>query len=501
MSLLQVTNLSVSFPGRPPVVDGVSLSIDAGEIVGLSGPSGCGKTTLALSLVGLLAPDTEISGSIAFDGRELRGLREEDLEPIRGARIGLVFQESSLALNPLLTAGAQIVEVVKAHARSTQDEAVERARQALTDVGFGQDRDRIFNAYPHELSGGQRQRILIAQAIVCRPALVIADEPVASLDYDSRADVLALLRSLNTQSGTSFLLITHSPEVLASTADRVIEMRAGTVVEAARRSTVSFPLASRGSNVDRTSGSRDAIVEITGLRKTYQRRRLLGKAEPAVEALKGADLTIARGSILGVAGRSGCGKSTLARCIASLEPADAGQICIEGTDIARLRGRALLPYRNDVQVIFQDSAAALNPRVTALDVVSEAMVVQDIGTDADRRDVSAALMALVGLSPDRLESRPIEFSGGERQRLAIARALVSSPRLLILDETFSGLDLATRERIMRLLLELKTTQGLTYVCISHDMDLLTSFATEIAVMDDGRIEKAHPVLMPQGAVA
>ncbi len=479
----------------------MSLSIDAGEIVGLSGPSGCGKTTLALSLVGLLPADTQVSGSISFDGRELRGLQDEDLESIRGARIGLVFQESALALNPVLTAGAQIVEVVKAHARCTHDDALERARQALVDVGFGEERERIFNAYPHELSGGQRQRILIAQAIVCRPALVIADEPVASLDYDSRADVLALIRSLNEQSGTSFLLITHSPEVLACTADRVIEMRAGTVTEAERRPTVAFPLASRASNVDRTAGSREVIIEVAGLTKTYQRRRLFGKAEPAVEALKGADLSIVRGSILGLAGRSGCGKSTLARCIASLERADAGKIRIEGTDIARLRGRGLLPYRNDVQVVFQDSAAALNPRFTALDVVSEAMVIQDIGTPDDRRDISAALMALVGLSPDRLGSRPIEFSGGERQRLAIARALVSSPRLLILDETFSGLDLATRERIMRLLIELKTTQGLTYVCISHDMNLLTSFATEIAVMHDGRVEKPHPVLMPQGAVA
>jgi peptide/nickel transport system ATP-binding protein len=479
----------------------VSLSIGAGEIVGLSGPSGCGKTTLALALMGLLPADTTIAGSIAFDGRELRGMKEAELAMIRGARIGLVFQESALALNAVLTSGAQIVEVVKAHARCTHNEAVESARDALADVGFGAERDRIFNAYPHELSGGQRQRILIAQAIVCRPALVIADEPVASLDYDNRADVLALLRSLNKQSGTSFLLITHSSEVLESTADRVVEMHSGTVIETPRRPTVSFPLASRGSQIDRTIGPREVMVEVTGLKKTYQRRRLIGKAGPAVEALKGADLSIARGAILGLAGRSGCGKSTLARCLASLETADAGTIRVESTDITRLRGRALLPYRNDVQVIFQDSAAALNPRFTALDVVSEAMVIQDIGTPGDRRDVSAALMGLVGLSPDRLQSRPVQFSGGERQRLAIARALVSNPRLLILDEAFSGLDLATRERIMHLLIELKTTQGLTYVCISHDLDLLTSFATEIAVMDDGRVEKAHPVLMPRGAVA
>jgi peptide/nickel transport system ATP-binding protein len=479
----------------------VSLSIEAGEVVGLSGPSGCGKTTLAMALMGLLPAQTEVSGSIAFDGQEIRGLREQDLEPIRGARIGLVFQESALALNPVLTAGAQIVEVVKAHTRCTRGEAIERARQVLADVGFGQERDRIFDAYPHELSGGQRQRILIAQAVVCRPALVIADEPVASLDFDSRADVLALLRSLNEQCGTSFLLITHSPEVLASTAHRVIEMASGTVTEEIGQPAIVFPPAARGAHVDAAFAPREAIVEVTGLEKTYRRRRLLGKGEPAVHALKGATLSVARGTILGLAGRSGCGKSTLARCLASLETADAGQICIEGTDIAGLRGRALLPYRNDVQVIFQDSAAALNPRFTALDVISEAMVIQDIGTEDDRRDIAAALMALVDLSPDRLRSQPIEFSGGERQRLAIARALVAGPRVLILDETFSGLDLATRERIMHLLLELKTTQGLTYVCISHDMELLTSFATEIAVMDDGRIDTPHPVLKPQGAVA
>jgi ABC-type glutathione transport system ATPase component len=429
-------------------------------------------------------------------------MEERNLQAIRGAGIGIVFQESALALNPLLTAGAQIAEVVMAHAACTTSDAIARAHAVIADVGFGRERDRIFKAYPHELSGGQRQRILIAQAIACRPALVIADEPVTSLDDATRAEVLTLLRTLHEQSRMSFLLITHNAGVLASMADRVIEMNAGKMLEPARRPRVSLPAGvSRVSRTDHMTAADDTIVEIAGLTKTYQRRRLLGTPEPAVEALKGVDLAIERGSTLGLAGRSGCGKSTLARCMAGLETPDAGEILIDGTDIARLRGRALLPYRNHVQVIFQDSAAALNPRFTALDIVSEAMVIQGLGTSAERRELSAALMTLVGLSPDRLQSLPGEFSGGERQRLAIARALVSGPRVLILDEAFSGLDLETHERIMGLLTELKATQGLTYVCISHDMDLLTRFATHIAVMDEGRIDAPREVCVPEEAVA
>ena len=499
--MLQVTNLTVTYPGRPAVVDGVSLSIDAGEVVGLSGPSGCGKSTLAASLLGLLAHDTRVTGSIRFDGRELRGLTERELEHIRGARVALVFQESALALNPLLTAGAQIAEVVFAHDSCTRAKALQRARDILTDVGFGDERDRIFDAYPHELSGGQRQRILIAQAIVCRPALVVADEPVASLDEETRAGILALIRTLNRRTGTSFLLITHSADVLASTADRVIEMRDGTIVEGVRPAhtrPVSTSLVPRASRPRVPAG--DAIVEVVDLGRTYRQRGLFRSHTPAVQALRGVDLSIVRGSTTGLAGRSGCGKSTLARCMAGLEAPDSGQIRINGTDIVRLRGRALLPFRNQVQVIFQDSAAALNPRFTALDIISEPLVIQGIGTSGDRRECTADLMTRVGLSPDRLGAHPGEFSGGERQRLAIARALAVSPRLLILDEAFSGLDAATRDRIVRLLVDLQAAHGLTYLCISHDLDFLASFANHIVVMKDGQVV-APRHFAPQGAVA
>jgi ABC-type glutathione transport system ATPase component len=412
-----------------------------------------------------------------------------------------VFQESALALNPLLTVGAQIVEVVLAHDACSRAEAMQRARNVMVDVGFGDESGRIFDAYPHELSGGQRQRILIAQAIVCRPALVIADEPVASLDEETRAGILALIRTLNQRSGTSFLLITHSADVLASTATRVIEMRDGKTVEGTRPTrTLPVTLASLSRASRHHARSGDVIVEVIELARTYQQRGLFRSRTPAVQALRGVDLSIVRGSTMGLTGRSGCGKSTVARCMAGLEAPDGGQIRVNGTDIARLHGRALLPFRNQVQVIFQDSAAALNPRFTALEVISEPLVIQGIGTTADRRDRAAGLMTHVGLSPDRLESRPGEFSGGERQRLAIARALAVSPRVLILDEAFSGLDIATRDRIVRLLTDLQAAQGLSYLCISHDLDFLARFANDIVVMEDGQVISPRR-FVPQGAVA
>jgi peptide/nickel transport system ATP-binding protein len=500
--LLRVSNLTVSYPGRPAVVDGVSLSIDAGEIVGLSGPSGCGKTTLAASLLGLLPEDATVSGSIELEQKQLRELTERELEAIRGARIAIVFQESAIALSPLLTAGTQIAEVVLAHDGCTRATALQRAREVMSDVGFGRERDRIFDAYPHELSGGQRQRVLIAQAIVCRPALVIADEPVASLDEETRTEILALIRTLSHRSGTSFLLITHSADVLASTATRVIEMRAGRVVDGTRPVRARSVSLSSVSRVVRAHAARtaDHIVDVVGLTRTYQQRQLFRAHKPAVAALQNVNIAIARRATVGLTGRSGCGKSTLARCIAGLESPDGGQVRINGTDIARLQGRALLPYRNQVQLIFQDSAAALNPRFTALDVVSEAMVIQGIGTATDRRNRAADLMTQVGLSPERLGSLPGEFSGGERQRLAIARALAVSPQLLILDEAFSGLDVATRDRIATLLRDLQATHGLTYLCISHDLEFLARFASDIVVMDAGRIVQQQQ-FVSEGAVA
>jgi ABC-type glutathione transport system ATPase component len=493
VSALTVSDLCVRYGTESTtrvVLDEVSFSIDANEIVGMSGPSGSGKTTVALSLLGLLPTDARMSGTICFGGQDVGALDERGRDAIRGPGMGIVFQESALALNPVLTVGAQIGDVVRAHTRCDRHETRQRVLAAMHDVGLSEQSARIYDAYPHELSGGQRQRILIAQAIVYRPSLVVADEPTASLDAAMRDDILRLIRRLNEQHGTAFLIISHSAEVLTRTAGRILVMNRGHIVQTIRAGHDSI---GQDSYVARSlsrsvSASRHVpIAEITGATKSYRQRRLFSRSQYEVKALRGLELRVERGATLGLVGPSGCGKSTLARCLAGLESLDAGKVLIDGHDITPLRGRGLLPYRNQVQLIFQDSAAALNPRFTALDIVTEPMVIQRDGIPHQRRHRAIELLSQVGVPADRLESRAGEFSGGERQRLAIARALAVRPRLLILDEAFSGLDLETRRLITTLLMTLQREQGLALLCISHDLEFLAEFAPEIAVMRCGAI--------------
>jgi peptide/nickel transport system ATP-binding protein len=484
--IFEVEELSVRYVasrGRR-AVDGVSFTLGAGEILGLSGPSGCGKSTMALALIGLLPSDAEVSGAIRLRGRDLRACSDRDRAAIRGADVGIIFQESALALSPLRTVGAQIADVVSAHERSDRQAARDRALTAMADVGLGDCLERMYESYPHELSGGQRQRVLIAQAIVNRPAVIIADEPTASLDAAVRQDVLDLIRTLSARQGTSFVLISHSADVLASTAHRVIEMRDGRLAAADPRHTpaprprVSASLAPFNSSA--------LSIEIRGAEKVHAQRRLLSKRH-FVKALDGVDLRIERGRTIGLTGPSGCGKSTLARCLAGLDSLDAGEIRIDGRRVATRRGRERQLHRNQVQLIFQDSAAALNPRFTVHEAIVEPLVVQGAGTLGERRLRAIELLHQVGLPAESLDVRPGELSGGERQRVAIARALATNPRVLILDEVFSGLDVETRQRIVSLLHGIQATDGLAYLCISHDVDLLTELASEIAVMRDGRI--------------
>jgi peptide/nickel transport system ATP-binding protein len=490
--VLDVENLTVRYGASDDrrarsraVVDSVSFALGPGEILGVSGPSGCGKSTLALALLGLLPGDASVSGTIRLGARDLGRCAGRDLVGVRGGQIGIIFQESGLVLNPLRTVGAQIADVVRAHDRCNRATARSRALAAMDDVGLGDERQRLFESYPHELSGGQRQRVLIAQAVVSRPSVVIADEPTASLDADVRAGVLDLIRELSARHRMAFMLITHSADVLASTARRIIEMQEGRVVaehagdwSPVPRSTPSIAVA--------PSRSGAALLEITGGTKLHSQRRLLATRHQ-VEALRGVDLRLHRGRTLGLTGPSGCGKSTLAKCLAGLDTLDSGEIAIDGRPIAAFPARERQQYRNQVQLIFQDTAAALNPRFTALDVITEPMVVQSIGTPGERRLRAVALMRHVGLPAEWLDVRASDLSGGERQRLAIARALATKPRVVILDEAFSGLDVRNRRRIIGMLQALQASEGLTYLCISHDRAVLAEFASEIAVMRDGRI--------------
>ena len=498
-SALNVHHLSVGYAdghARRGVLEDVTFSVDAHEIVGISGPSGSGKTTIALALFGLLPAGATTSGTITFGGRDLGALDERARSTIRGAEMSMVFQESALALNPVQTVGAQIGDVVRAHTRCDRHESRDRAIAAMHDVGLTADTARIHDAYPHELSGGQRQRILIALAIVCRPTLVIADEPTASLDPAGRKEMLQLIRRLNERDGTAFLVISHSADVLERTARRILVMNRGRIVQALednRDSTGAGGYVARSLSRSVSASRHVPIVKVIGAAKSYRRRALSG-TQLEVQALNGIDLHIERGTIMGLAGPSGSGKSTVARCLAGLETLDAGTVLIDGRDITGLRGRALPPYRNDVQLIVQEAAAALNPRFTALEIVTEPMVIQRIGTPAERRRRAVELLSQVGLPSDRLHACAGEFSGGERQRLAIARALSVQPRLLILDEAFSGLDVETRTLITTLLMTAQREQGLALLCISHDIEFLAEFASEIAVMNRGTIvEQGTPI--------
>lgn len=504
--LLQACELSISYAGASGPIraaDRVSFSIGRGEAVGFLGESGSGKTSIALAILGLLPRHAAVSGSVCFDDRELIGLSERQLETIRGARIGIIYQEPELALNPVLSVGAQISEVIRAHLPLKADARRARVFALLKETGFGETAARIFASYPHQLSGGERQRILIAQALACDPDLIIADEPTASLDAAIQAEILGVLRELRRRRRLSCLFISHNPAVLSAVADRLLVLSAGRIVEEGaldrvlQRPTHAYTrtiveaiprgLQARPADGDEPEEARGTLLEIQDLTKTYARRRGLARVRETVTALAGASLAIAAESTMAIVGASGSGKSTLARCAARLEDPDSGEIRYRGADVTRLDGPGLRRFRRDVQLILQDPAGALNPRFSAEEIIAEPLVVHGIGTPRDRRARVRELMAEVGLPTARAGDVPASFSGGQRQRLAIARALALGPTLLICDEAFSGLDLPVQRQILDLLARLRDARALTCLVISHDLALVSRIADRIAVMHEGRI--------------
>lgn len=501
--MLDVSALTIRYDSSlARAVEDVSFSITAGEAVGLLGESGCGKTSIALAILGLLPPHADVSGSIRLAGRELRHCPESALQPIRGAQISIVFQEPELSLHPLISVGDQVADVICAHRSVGRRRAREQARGLLAEVGLeGHPAGRMASAYPHELSGGERQRVAIAQALACRPALLIADEPTASLDTTVQAEILTLIRHLQRRRGLALLFISHNPAVLGTVADRLLVMSAGRIVETGpaarilqrpvapytRTLLACVPQPARATGRTTRPASERPLVEVRRLHKTYRPRRFFSANRAAVLALHGVDFSIDSQTTVALVGASGSGKSTLAHCLARLEDPDSGEIWFDGIDVARRRGRALRPYRRQVQVIFQDAAAALNPALTAQEIVAEPMVIQHLGSRPERRERALDLLDQVGLPRARASALPSELSGGQRHRLAVARALGLTPSLLILDEAFSGLDLRVQQQLLDLLRTLQARHSLTYLCISHDLALVSAFADDIAVMHDGRI--------------
>ena len=505
--VLDIRGLTIPLPGggdRAHAVEALSLTVAPGETVCLVGESGSGKSLTALSIMGLsphrlLRPMA--GSSIRLLDEELVGATPARLRALRGSRMAMIFQEPMTALNPVATVGEQIAEVLRWHVEKLPaTEIAKRVRQLMDDVRLP-DPASLAHAYPHQLSGGQRQRIMIAMALALDPALLIADEPTTALDVTTQAQILALLRDLKARRNTGVLFITHDFGVVREIADRVLVMRWGRLVEqgpadqvlnAPTHAYTKLLIAAVPDAVPppRSAPTGATILAVDGLAKTYGGHGFV-RRQRQVAAVADAGFTLRRGEILGVVGESGSGKSTLARCVARLIEPSSGSILLDGTDIARLPERQLRPLRQRVQVVFQDPYRSLNPRRTVGASIMEGP--RNFGTPpAAALATAGALMALVGLEPDALDRLPHQFSGGQRQRLCIARALALEPDLLIADEAVSALDVSVQAQVLDLLDDLRCRLSLAILFITHDLRVAARLCDTVAVMQAGRIVEQGP---------
>ena len=495
MSLLSIENLTVALPkggDRAHAVEDVSFHLDPGEILCIVGESGSGKSVSAAALTGLLPPGLAITtGRIGFEGRDLRRCSANEMRALRGARIGTVFQEPMTALNPLMRVHDQVAEVMQVHGSRVG----KRVGEMLEAVGLP-DPARLARAYPHALSGGQRQRVMIAIALALEPAILIADEPTTALDVTTQKQILALIRDIQRRRGTGVLFITHDFGVVAEIADRVAVMQRGRIVEQGNAADVLnapqheysralIAAVPHRAPASRPEASGAPVLELTSVGKTYRQRGFFS-AGRTVAAVRGASLQIRRGETLGLVGESGSGKSTLARCVVRLVVADEGALRFGDTNLATLSRTAWKPFRQRIQMVFQDPFASLNPRRRVGDILVEGPMAHGLGASAARARAKE-MLALVQLDPGAASRFPHEFSGGQRQRIGIARALAMQPELLIADEPVSALDVSVQAQILALLEDLRVRLGLTMLFITHDLRVAAQICDRVAVMRRGEI--------------
>ena len=506
MNVLDVHDLSIRLPAgadRTNAVSNVSFGVGRGEIVCLVGESGSGKSVIAQGVMGLLPGALPVAGGrISLLDEDITQAKEARLRQLRATRMSMIFQEPMTALNPVMTCGAQVDEVLRFHTSLDAAERKKRIVEIFREVSLP-DPERIVGTYPHQISGGQRQRIMIAMALVLEPALLIADEPTTALDVTTQAQILKLIAQLQAKHGTGVLFITHDFGVVAEIAHRVAVLRLGELVELGARDEVlkrpqheytkmligAVPaLAPRARRA--AAAEAPLVLQTRGLAKTYRGGGWLS-ARRDVHAAEDVNLELRRGQTLGIVGESGSGKSTVARCIVRLIDPSAGEIRLSGEDIARMRAGELRKLRRRVQIVFQDPYRSLNPRRSVGDAITEGPRNYGVSREA-AWERARKLMELVRMDASALARYPHQFSGGQRQRICIARALAMEPELLIADEAVSALDVSVQAQVLRLLEEIRERLDLAMLFITHDLRVAAQVCDHVAVMSQGRVVEYGP---------
>lgn len=532
-NLIDIKSLKISFYKNGvehPVINGISFTVRPNEITAIVGESGSGKSVSSLAIMRLLPKGISKikSGSIMFEGKDLVKIDNNVFQKIRGNDIAMIFQEPMSSLNPSMQCGKQVEEILKQHTKLSNSEIQAEVINLFEKVKLPKP-SRIFKSYPHEISGGQKQRVMIAMAIACKPKLLIADEPTTALDVTVQKDILELLKDIQEETKMSILFISHDLSLVSELADKVLVMYKGEIVEQGNTSSIfknpnhnytKALIAARPSadfrlkqlptiadfisnKVDKTIISKEdrlkhhktlyaqkPLLEVIDVEKTYLSKSGLFSKEVPFKAVDGVSFKVYPGETIGLVGESGCGKSTLGNAILQLDKATSGIIKYNGKDITELNNKELRRLRKDIQIIFQDPFASLNPRLTVGNAIMEPMKVHNIGNSATARKGKVLdILSKVGLESSAFYRYPHEFSGGQRQRIGIARTIALEPQLIVCDESVSALDISVQAQVLNLLNDLKAQFGFTYIFISHDLAVVKYMADQLLVMNKGKIEE------------